>query len=105
MNIEGALIEKTGDIGRKLHTARSRNDQVATDVKLWAREALDRVDERLTDLQRALVQATSRYPDLILPGYTHMQRAQPVLATRTYYWPMSRSWSGIDRDSSIAADG
>jgi argininosuccinate lyase len=80
MNIEAALIEKIGDIGRKLHTARSRNDQVATDVKLWAREALDRVHERVTDLQGALVKTAARYPDLILPGYTHMQRAQPVLA-------------------------
>ena len=100
MNIEGALIEKTGDIGRKLHTARSRNDQVATDVKLWAREALDRVDERLTDLQRALVQATSRYPDLILPGYTHMQRAQPVLVAHVLLAYVEK----LERDRSRLVD-
>ena len=82
MNIEAAVIEKIGDIGRKLHTARSRNDQVATDIKLWARDALDRIDKRLTDLQAALVKITTRYPDLILPGYIHMQRAQPILSNR-----------------------
>ncbi|MBX6314164.1 MAG: argininosuccinate lyase [Isosphaeraceae bacterium] len=80
MHVEAALIEKIGDIGRKLHTARSRNDQVATDLKLWVREALDRIDARLADLQRALVAAAERHRDVILPGYTHLQRAQPVLA-------------------------
>ena len=54
MHIEAALVEKLGDVGRKLHTARSRNDQVATDVKLWTREAFDRIDTRLIGLQRAL---------------------------------------------------
>jgi len=100
MNIETALIEKVGDIGRKLHTARSRNDQVATDVKLWAREALDRVDERLNGLQSALVIATARYPDLILPGYTHMQRAQPVLAAHLLLAYVEK----LERDRSRLAD-
>ncbi len=80
MNIEAALIDRIGDTGRKLHTARSRNDQVATDVKLWTRDALDRVDARLADLQRAFVGAATRHQTVILPGYTHLQRAQPVLA-------------------------
>src|SRR3954469_24430896 len=80
MHVEAALIDRLGDVGRKLHTARSRNDQVATDVKLWARDALDRVEARLSGLQRALVSAAERHRDLILPGYTHLQRAQPVLA-------------------------
>jgi argininosuccinate lyase len=80
MHVEAALIDRIGDVGRKLHTARSRNDQVATDLKLWARDALDRVDARLLDLQRALVAAAERHRDVILPGYTHLQRAQPVLA-------------------------
>jgi argininosuccinate lyase len=100
MNIEAALIEKIGDIGRKLHTARSRNDQVATDVKLWAREALDRVDERLTGLQGALVKAAARYPNLILPGYTHMQRAQPVLAAHLLLAYVEK----LERDRSRLAD-
>src|SRR3954466_13503239 len=80
MHVEAALIDRIGDVGRKLHTARSRNDQVATDAKLWTRDALDRVDARLLALQRSFVAAADRHRDVILPGYTHMQRAQPVLA-------------------------
>ena len=80
MNIEAALIDRIGDVGRKLHTARSRNDQVATDLKLWTRDALDRIDARLIELQRAFVGLAERHRDLILPGYTHLQRAQPVPA-------------------------
>ncbi|AGA24628.1 argininosuccinate lyase [Singulisphaera acidiphila] len=80
MHVEAALIDRLGDVGRKLHTARSRNDQVATDVKLWVRDGLDRIGARLTDLQRALVDAAERHREVILPGYTHLQRAQPVLA-------------------------
>lgn len=84
MHIERALIERIGDVGRKLHTARSRNDQVVTDLKLWIREAIDRIDERLIALQRAFVERCEGDIDVILPGYTHMQRAQPVLAP--HYW-------------------
>jgi argininosuccinate lyase len=80
MHIESALIARLGDVGRKLHTARSRNDQVSTDVKLWTRDALDAIDARLADLQRSFVDLADRHRDLILPGYTHLQRAQPVLA-------------------------
>jgi argininosuccinate lyase len=80
MHVEAALIDRIGDVGRKLHTGRSRNDQVATDTKLWIRDALDRIDARLVCLQRALVAAAERYRELVLPGYTHLQRAQPVLA-------------------------
>jgi argininosuccinate lyase len=84
MHVEAALIDRIGDVGRKLHTARSRNDQVATDVKLWTRDGLDRIDGRLKALQIALVKAAERHRDLILPGYTHMQRAQPVLAAHYF---------------------
>ena len=84
MHVEAALIDRLGDVGRKLHTARSRNDQVATDVKLWTRDALDRIDARLLALQRAFVGAAGRHRDLILPGYTHLQRAQPVLAAHYF---------------------
>lgn len=84
MHIEQALIDRLGDVGRKLHTARSRNDQVSTDVRLWVREALDRVDGRLVDLQRAFLSRCDRDADVILPAYTHLQRAQPVLAP--HYW-------------------
>src|SRR6266849_6584553 len=79
-HIERALIERLGDVGRKLHTGRSRNDQVVTDVKLWVREAIDGIDDRLHQLQSALLSAAERECDLILPGYTHLQRAQPILA-------------------------
>jgi argininosuccinate lyase len=83
-HIERALIERLGDVGRKLHTARSRNDQVVTDVKLWVRDAIDGLDERLLELQAALLDAAERHRDLILPGYTHLQRAQPVLAAHYF---------------------
>ncbi len=83
-HIERALIERLGDVGRKLHTARSRNDQVITDVKLWVRDAIDEIDGRLHELQSALVSAAERDRDLVLPGYTHLQRAQPVLAAHYF---------------------
>ncbi len=83
-HIERALIERLGDVGRKLHTGRSRNDQVVTDVKLWVRSAIDRLDALLKDLQAALVESAVRDRELILPGYTHMQRAQPVLAAHYF---------------------
>ncbi len=84
MHIEQALIERLGDTGRKLHTARSRNDQVNTDVRLWTRDALDRVDGLLKQLQQAFLGRCERDLDVILPAYTHLQRAQPVLAP--HYW-------------------
>ena len=84
MHIEQALIERLGDVGRKLHTGRSRNDQVATDLRLWTRDALDRIDARLLNLQTAFVDRCEGDFGVILPGYTHMQRAQPVLAP--HYW-------------------
>jgi argininosuccinate lyase len=83
-HIEHALIQRLGDIGRKLHTGRSRNDQVATDMKLWVRDSLDQLDDRVCNLQRALVAAAERDRELILPGYTHMQRAQPILAAHYF---------------------
>ncbi|WZO98548.1 argininosuccinate lyase [Isosphaeraceae bacterium EP7] len=84
MHIEAALIDRLGDVGRKLHTARSRNDQVSTDVRLWTRDALDRVDQVLVGLQSAFVRAAERHDGVILPGYTHLQRAQPVLAAHYF---------------------
>ncbi|HBI41561.1 MAG TPA: argininosuccinate lyase [Planctomycetales bacterium] len=83
-HIEHALIERLGDVGRKLHTGRSRNDQVVTDVKLWVRDAIDRLDVLLRETQAALVSSAERDHDLVLPGYTHMQRAQPVLAAHYF---------------------
>ena len=83
-HIERALIDRLGDVGRKLHTGRSRNDQVVTDVKLWTRAALDDISGKLLELQKALVNAAEQSRDVILPGYTHMQRAQPVLAAHYF---------------------
>src|SRR5437870_3864482 len=83
-HIERALIERLGDLGRKLHTGRSRNDQVITDVKLWVRDSIDTIDGRLLDMQRALLASAERDRDIILPGYTHLQRAQPVLASHYF---------------------
>jgi len=83
-HIERALIERLGDLGRKLHTGRSRNDQVVTDLKLWVRDAIDQLAAQLTELQRALVEAAEANLDLVIPGYTHLQRAQPVLAAHYF---------------------
>lgn len=84
MNIEQALIDRIGDTGRKLHTARSRNDQVSTDVRLWTRAAIDQIDARLQALQKAFVERCDADVDIIVPAYTHLRRAQPVSAA--HYW-------------------
>ncbi|PQO44154.1 argininosuccinate lyase [Blastopirellula marina] len=84
MNIEKALVDRLGDVGRKLHTGRSRNDQIATDTRLWVRDAIDLIDERLKDLQTAFVGRCDADAEILLPAYTHLQRAQPVLAP--HYW-------------------
>ena len=84
MHIEQTLIDRLGDVGRKLHTARSRNDQVSTDLRLWVRDALDRVDTKLHTLQLAFLDRCDGDLDVVLPAYTHLQRAQPVLAP--HYW-------------------
>ena len=79
MNIEARLIEKIGDVGRKLHTARSRNDQVALDMRLFVKEAITQIIVDLKGLQSALLDVAEANRDEIMPGYTHLQRAQPVL--------------------------
>jgi len=81
LHIESALTARLGDIGRKLHTARSRNDQVATDLRLYCRRAIDRLDAGLLELQRAFLGLAVREQGLVIPGYTHLRRAQPVLAS------------------------
>jgi argininosuccinate lyase len=78
MNVEARLAELIGEPAKRLHTARSRNDQVATDFKLWVREALDRLDAGLQDLQAALLDQAERHTDTVMPGFTHLQPAQPV---------------------------
>jgi len=76
--VELALIEKTGDLGKKLHTGRSRNDQVATDLKLWCKETGGELLFALVNLQQAMMNLAEREKDTVLPGYTHLQRAQPI---------------------------
>ncbi len=78
MNIESRLVEIIGDAGKKLHTARSRNDQVATDIKLWLRKKIDEIELRLKNLQQTLIEKSEIYYDLLMPGYTHLQVGQPV---------------------------
>lgn len=84
MHIEHALIDALGDTGRKLHTGRSRNDQIATDLRMWVRDNLDKTDEQLVALQRAFLSRCKKDDGVIVPAYTHLQRAQPVLAA--HYW-------------------
>ncbi|MDB5876737.1 MAG: argininosuccinate lyase, partial [Variovorax sp.] len=78
LNIEARLTQLVGDAGKRLHTGRSRNDQVATDVRLWLRGEIDLIGELLVDLQKALVDIAEKNTEVILPGFTHLQVAQPV---------------------------
>jgi len=78
LNIEARLTQLVGDAGKRLHTGRSRNDQVATDVRLWLRDEIDAIRSLLTQLQVALLDVAERHVEVILPGFTHLQVAQPV---------------------------
>ena len=78
LNIEARLTQIVGDAGKRLHTGRSRNDQVATDVRLWLVGEIDLISSLLNDLQKSLIEVAERHVDVILPGFTHLQVAQPV---------------------------
>ncbi len=78
LNIEARLTQLVGDAGKRLHTGRSRNDQVATDIRLWLRGEIDVIAEALVQMQRALVELAAQHTDTVMPGYTHLQVAQPV---------------------------
>ena len=100
MNIEAALREKIGAPAGRLHTARSRNDQVATDLRLWLREAIDGAIEGLTAYQRALLAQAEGHIDTVMPGFTHLQTAQPVsLAHHLLCWV-----EAAERDKARFAD-
>src|SRR4051794_37211563 len=89
MAVERRLTEIAGPVGGKVHTARSRNDQVITDVTMFVRDAADEAVERVEDLMRALLDAAQAHLDWSLPGYTHLQRAQPVYLSHhllAYVW-------------------
>ena len=92
--VERRLTEIVGDLGGKLHTGRSRNDQVATDFRLWCMRAVDRLAAGLRDLQMAIVERSESQVDTLMPGYTHLQPAQPVTVA---HWLMSFFWM-LDRD-------
>ena len=79
MAIEAALIAKVGKAGEKLHTGRSRNDQVATDVRLWMRDQIEILQAKITHLQKAFVKLAGKHTEDVMPGYTHLQRAQPIV--------------------------
>ena len=100
MNIESELTRRIGAAGAKLHTARSRNDQVATDTRLYCRAQIDTTLELLKDMQRALVQKASQYAEVRIPGYTHLQRAQPV----TIGHHLLAYVEMLDRDAARLAD-
>lgn len=76
--VETQLINKVGDLGKKLHTGRSRNDQVATDLKLWCKNEIGELLQAVQQLQQALIVTAEANQDAVMPGYTHLQRAQPV---------------------------
>ena len=78
MFVEQVLTERLGDVGKKLHTARSRNDQVALDLRMYLREKTDEISELLKELENVLVDKADKHRDCIMPGYTHLQRAQPI---------------------------
>lgn len=94
MNIEARLTEIIGDTGKKLHTGRSRNDQVATDIRLWLREAIDAVTEQLTRLQQGIVELAAQHAATVMPGFTHLQVAQPI----TFGHHLLAWYEMLDRD-------
>lgn len=98
--VEMNLIQRVGDLGKKLHTGRSRNDQVATDLRLWVRRGIGQRLAELASLRRALIDAAERYADAPMPGYTHLQLAQPVLAG---HWLLAHE-EMLARDATRFAD-
>ena len=99
MAIEKRLIEKTGPVGGKLHTARSRNDQVALDVRLYLRDEIGEVKGLIRELQKTFVGIAKKNLDCIMPGYTHLQRAQPILFSHhllSYYEMLKRDFERLD---------
>ncbi|AGA89875.1 argininosuccinate lyase [Thioflavicoccus mobilis 8321] len=100
MNIEAALTAEIGDAGKKLHTGRSRNDQVATDIRLWLREEIDGIATELRRLQEALLALAEREAETIMPGFTHLQVAQPI----TFGHHMMAWLEMLGRDAERLAD-
>jgi argininosuccinate lyase len=96
--VERRLTEIVGDVGKKLHTARSRNDQVGTDVRLYLREQIDQIRIKLRDFQQVLVTLAAAHVETLIPGYTHLQRAQPVSLAHhllAYFQMAQRDWQRL----------
>ena len=87
MNIEAALTRRIGPAGAKLHTARSRSDQIALDLRLYVKEEITEVAARLRSLQAALLDLAEQHVDVVMPGYTHLQRAQPIFFAALFACP------------------
>ena len=100
MNIEARLTELVGDPGKRLHTGRSRNDQVATDVRLYVRDAIDGLADLVRALQRVLLDLAEQHADVVMPGFTHLQVAQPV----TFGHHLMAYFEMLTRDASRLAD-
>jgi argininosuccinate lyase len=100
LNVEKRLTDLIGDAGKRLHTGRSRNDQVATDIRLWLRAALDTIDPLIRALQARLVDIAERHVDTVMPGFTHMQVAQPV----SFGHHLMAYYEMLKRDRSRVAD-
>jgi len=100
LNIERRLTQLVGDAGKRLHTGRSRNDQVATDIRLWLRDAIDRILGHLRDLRVVLLDLAERHADLVMPGFTHLQVAQPV----TFGHHLMAYHEMLDRDAGRLGD-
>ncbi|MBG3014642.1 MULTISPECIES: argininosuccinate lyase [Proteus] len=98
--VESKLIAKVGDLGKKLHTGRSRNDQVATDLKLWCKEEVIHLRQAIVELQKALVITAEQNQNAVMPGYTHLQRAQPITFA---HWCLAYN-EMLARDESRLAD-
>ncbi len=90
MNIESALVERIGEVGKKLHTGRSRNDQVATDLRLYLRDEVDGIVAQLVGLMTVLVDIAEQQAETIMPGFTHLQAAQPVTFGHQACRPLQR---------------
>ncbi len=104
--VERRLVEIVGPVGGKLHTGRSRNDQVATDFRLWMMDAIPAMDDLLQAVQATLLEQAIQGQDVVLPGYTHMQRAQPILLAHwwlSFFWPLQRDRERLQQLAQRAA--
>jgi argininosuccinate lyase len=100
LNIERRLIDIAGNAGKRLHTARSRNDQVVTDLRLWLRDAIDEIARLVLNVQKALLDQAEKHADTVMPGFTHLQVAQPV----TFGHHLLAYFEMLDRDRARVAD-